>query len=119
MQVNSYQNTNTKESVTLDYVTCLMKTALNFKDSIFPGSKCARDLQLPNWHIIEECANTTQGSKLLQKYGEMTSMLAKPINVPVITFDHVSFELDFCYRSFDRKSILIEDSICHSFKLAF
>lgn len=67
-----------------------MQTALNFKDSIFPGSKCARDLQLPNWHIIEECANTTQGSKLLQKYGEMTSILTKPIDVPVITFNHVS-----------------------------
>lgn len=89
MQVNSYQNTKTRESVTLDYVTCLMQTSLNFKDSIFPGAKCARDLQLPNWLIIEECANSTQGSKLLQKYGEMTSILTKPIDVPVITFNNV------------------------------
>lgn len=89
LQVNSYQNAKTKESVTLDYVTCLMQTALNFKDSIFPGAKCAHDLQLPNWNNIEECANSTQGSKLLQKYGQMTSILAKPIDVPVITFNHV------------------------------
>lgn len=66
-----------------------MQTSLNFKDSIFPGAKCARDLQLPNWLIIEECANSTQGSKLLQKYGEMTSILTKPIDVPVITFNNV------------------------------
>lgn len=72
-----------------------MKTALNFKDSIFPGGVCARDLQLPNWNIIEECANSTQGSKLLQRYGETTNMLIKPneapIDVPVITFNHVRF----------------------------
>lgn len=90
LQVDSYQNTKTRESVTLDYVTCLMQSALNFKDNIFPGSKCARELQLKNWYVIEECANSTQGSKLLQKYGEMTSSLTKPIDVPVITFNHVS-----------------------------
>lgn len=100
--MNSYQNTKTRESVTLDYVTCLMQNALNFKDSIFPGGRCAHDLQLPNWNVIEECANSTQGSKLLQKYGVMTGTLAKPIDIPVITFNHVSLTMIFG-RLFERR----------------
>lgn len=69
-----------------------MQTAINFKDSIFPGARCARDLQLPNWNVIEECANSTQGSKLLQDYGERTKQLTPPLSfVPTITFNHVSF----------------------------
>lgn len=91
LQVNSYQNTKTRESLTLDYVACLMHTANQFKDQVFPGAKCAKDLQLPNWHVIEECANTTEGSKLLQDYGERTYQLKPSLTeVPTITFNHVS-----------------------------
>lgn len=68
-----------------------MQTANRFKDEIFPGARCARELQLPNWHVIEECANTTQGSKLLQDHGERTKQLNPPLSeVPTITFNHVS-----------------------------
>jgi len=89
IQVNSYQNTKTRESLTLDYVTCMMQIANQFKDSVFPGGKCAKDLQLPNWHVIEECANSTQGSKLLQDYGERTKQLKPPLTeVPTIVFNH-------------------------------
>lgn len=91
-QVNSYQNTKTKESLTLDYVACLMQTANSFKDTIFPGAKCARELQLPNWNVIEECANSTEGSKLLQSNGERTHSLnpGRELSfVPTITFNHV------------------------------
>lgn len=89
-QVNSYQNTKTKESLTLDYVACLMQTANSFKDTIFPGAKCARELQLPNWNVIEECANSTEGSKLLQSNGERTHSLNPELSfVPTITFNHV------------------------------
>lgn len=90
-QVNSYQNTKTKESLTLDYVKCLMQTSNSFKDALFPGARCARELQLPNWNIIEECANSTEGSKLLQDYGEKTQLLNPALSfVPTITFNHVS-----------------------------
>jgi len=89
IQVNSYQNTKTKESLTLDYVACLMHSWITFKDAVYPGAKCAKDLQLPNWHVIEECANTTEGSKLLQDYGERTHQLNPPLTeVPTITFNH-------------------------------
>lgn len=76
----------------MDYVTCLLHNAIQFKDSIFPGAKCAKDLQLPNWNVIEECANSTEGSKLLQDYGVRTSQLNPTLSfVPTITFNHVGF----------------------------
>lgn len=89
-QVNSYQNTKTKESLTLDYVACMMKMANSFKDTTFPGARCAREVQLQNWNVIEECANSTEGSKLLQNHGETTNSLNPKISfVPTITFNHV------------------------------
>lgn len=61
------------------------------KDAPFPGEKCARDLQLPNWQVIQECANSTEGSKLLQDYGVRTQQLNPTLTeVPTITFNHVS-----------------------------
>jgi len=87
IQVNSYQNTHTRESLILEYVTCLMKVANSFKDSVFPGEKCARDVQLNNWEIIEQCANSTDGSKLLQHYGEVTRQLKPELtSVPTVVF---------------------------------
>lgn len=69
---------------------CLMQTANSFSDTVFPGAKCARELQLPNWNVIEECANSTEGSKLLQNHGEKTKLLnPKLTSVPTITFNHV------------------------------
>lgn len=88
--MDSYQNLKTRESLTLDYVACLMHNALIAKDAPFPGEKCARELQLPNWHVIRECANSTDGSKLLQDNGVLTHQLNPPLtNVPTIVFNHV------------------------------
>lgn len=68
-----------------------MQTWIQFKDTIYPGAKCAKELQLPNWNVIEECANSTEGSKLLQRNGERTNELNPPLTeVPTITFNHVS-----------------------------
>lgn len=76
-----------------------MHSWITFKDAVFPGQKCAKDLQLPNWQVIEECANSTEGSKLLQSHGETTNQLNPPLTeVPTITFNHVS-PLD-CYNRF-------------------
>uniref|UniRef100_A0A6B2E7Z0 Putative gamma-interferon inducible lysosomal thiol reductase n=1 Tax=Phlebotomus kandelakii TaxID=1109342 RepID=A0A6B2E7Z0_9DIPT len=87
IQVNSYQNEHTRESLTLEYVNCLMKVGNNFPDSIYPGEKCARQVGVPNWENIERCANTTEGSKILQRYGDLTNMLQQGLkNVPTVTF---------------------------------
>lgn len=68
-----------------------MHTSQVAKDAPFPGEKCARDLQLPNWNVIQECANSTEGSKLLQDYGVQTQQLIPTLtSVPTITFNHVS-----------------------------
>lgn len=89
--MNSYQNAKTRESLTLDYVACLMHNSMISKDAPFPGEKCARDLQLPNWLVIQECANSTEGSKLLQDHGVTTYQLNPTLTeVPTITFNHVS-----------------------------
>lgn len=89
--MNSYQNAKTRESLTLDYVACLMHNSMISKDAPFPGEKCARDLQLPNWLVIQECANSTEGSKLLQDHGVTTHQLNPTLTeVPTITFNHVS-----------------------------
>lgn len=75
----------------MDYVACLMHNALIAKDAPFPGEKCARELQLKNWEGIRDCANSTDGSKLLQDNGARTNELKPPLtNVPTITFNHVS-----------------------------
>lgn len=68
-----------------------MQLTKNFPDQIFPGKRCAAQLHLENWEVIEACANATEGSKLLQKNGELTNTLNPALtSVPTITFRHVS-----------------------------
>lgn len=92
IQVNSYQNEYTRESLILEYINCLMKIGNNFADSIYPGKKCSREInpnQVINWDNIEQCANSTEGSKLLQKNGELTAGLNPALtSVPTVTFRH-------------------------------
>lgn len=90
-KVNSYQNQFTRESLTIEYVNCLMALTKNFPDQLFPGKRCAQEFHLENWEVIEACANTTEGSKLLQKNGELTEALKPSLtSVPTITFRYVS-----------------------------
>lgn len=68
-----------------------MQLAKNFPDQIYPGKRCALEVHLENWDIIESCANQTEGSKLLQKNGELTFGLNPSLtSVPTVTFRHVS-----------------------------
>lgn len=68
-----------------------MKLTRNFPDQLFPGKECANQVHLANWEVIEACTNQTEGSKLLQKNGELTQSLNPPLaSVPTITFRHVS-----------------------------
>ncbi|XP_059621073.1 GILT-like protein 1 [Phlebotomus argentipes] len=87
IQVNSYQHEHTRETLTLEFINCLMKMGNNFPDSIYPGEKCARQVGVPNWDNIERCANSTEGSKSLQRFGELTGMLQPQLtSVPTVTF---------------------------------
>jgi len=87
IQVNSYQNQYTRESLTLEYVNCLMQLTKNFPDQLFPGKRCAQEVHLENWEVIEACGNSTEGSKLLQTNGELTHSLKPSLtSVPTITF---------------------------------
>lgn len=95
IQVSSYQKEHTRESLTLEYINCLMKTTHNFADDIYPGAKCGRELKLDNWELIEQCANSTDGSKYLQKNGETTAAFQSPlISVPTIVYNE-SYDKDF------------------------
>lgn len=89
--MDSYQKKHTRESLSLEYVTCLLKTADSFQDAPLPGERCAQELELKNWDVIKQCANTTEGSKLLQTHGETTNSLKPELTfVPTIVINHVS-----------------------------
>lgn len=71
-----------------------MKAGKSFEDNIYPGEKCAKEVNLRNWIQIAECANSTEGSKLLQKYGDLTAELNPPLkSVPTVLFRRVSTNL--------------------------
>lgn len=90
IQANSYQSEFTRESLTLDFITCLMKIGKNFPDNVYPGAKCARENHINTWANIETCANSTEGSKLLQEMGKTTNEFQNPLeSVPTVVFKHV------------------------------
>jgi hypothetical protein len=96
IQVDSFQNENTKESLTLSYIHCLMSKTNNFPDAIYPTRRCADEVQVKNPDVIEQCANSTEGSKLLQKMGEETNKLDPPLDgVPTITIKTNKFDSNF------------------------
>lgn len=91
IQANSYQIEYTRESLTLDFVNCLMKAGKNFPDNVYPGQRCATENHINNWENIKNCANSTDGSILLRKAGETTQRLKEPLtSVPTILFNEVS-----------------------------
>ncbi|KAH8273094.1 hypothetical protein KR018_000651 [Drosophila ironensis] len=88
IQANSYQFEYTRESLTLDFINCLMKAGKNFPDNVYPGQRCATENHINNWENIKTCANTTEGSQLLRKAGEATQRLKEPLTgVPTILFN--------------------------------
>lgn len=91
IQANSYQIEYTRESLTLDFINCLMKAGKNFPDNVYPGQRCATENHINNWENIKNCANSTDGSVLLRKAGETTQRLKEPLSsVPTILFNEVS-----------------------------
>ncbi|ALC46219.1 CG9796 [Drosophila busckii] len=95
IQANSYQTEYTRESLTLDFINCLMRAGKNFPDNVYPGQRCAAENHINNWENIKTCANSTDGSQLLRKAGETTMRLKEPLTgVPTILFN----------EQFDKKS---------------
>lgn len=65
---------------------------LSNKESVYPGVRCANAVQLANWQIIEQCANSSEGSKLLQDHGVATQQLQPPLtSVPTVVLKKVTF----------------------------
>lgn len=87
IQANSYQTEFTRESLTLDFINCMMKAGSNFPDNVYPGARCARDNHISTWENIQQCANSTEGSQLLMKHGQTTMAFQNPlISVPTVVF---------------------------------
>lgn len=68
-----------------------MKLGENFQDAPIPYRKCAEQYELKNLGVIEQCVNTTESSKLLQRHGETTQVLKPELTfVPTIVIKHVN-----------------------------
>lgn len=84
VQTDSYRP-ESREQLVLHYVDCLME--LSKKDAPFPIERCAKEVDYKNWQNILDCANSTIGSKLLQKFGDETLDFQNPLkSVPTIVF---------------------------------
>lgn len=65
-----------------------MSRAGSFEDQSYLqfAKNCARDVQVKTFDSIENCANSTEGSKYLENMGEITHKLQDPLkSVPTIT----------------------------------
>ncbi|CRK95009.1 CLUMA_CG008495, isoform A [Clunio marinus] len=86
IQVDSFQQENTRETLIVEYINCLMKN--DYKDVVYPSlaRNCSTQVQVKNFDSIQTCANSTEGSKYLEQMGEMTLKLQNPLkSVPTIT----------------------------------
>lgn len=74
----------------------MMKAGKNFPDNVYPGARCARENSINSWENIQSCANSTEGSTLLKKKGEITDNFMKPLkSVPTIVFQQVKYSTLF------------------------
>lgn len=93
IQVDSFQMEHTRESLIVDYITCLMGGG--FKDEPYAdfAKDCATRTHVKKFDPILNCANSTEGSELLKAMGEKTIKFEQPLrSVPTITIRE-SFDL--------------------------
>lgn len=86
IQVDSFQQENTRETLIVEYINCLMTNV--FADQAYGpfARRCATAVGVKTFDSIEACANSTDGSKYLEQMGEMTHKLMDPLkSVPTIT----------------------------------
>ncbi|KAL9922109.1 gamma-interferon-inducible lysosomal thiol reductase 1 [Glossina fuscipes fuscipes] len=87
IQASSYQTEYTRESLILNFIHCMMKAGKNFPDNVYPGAKCARESHVSTWENIQQCANSTDGERLLMAHGQTTNAFQNPlISVPTVVF---------------------------------
>ncbi len=91
IQVDSFQNEHTRETLIVDYINCLM-TIGNFQTQFSQFARnCAETVGVKKFESIDQCVNTTEGSKLLEDMGEKTNKLEDPLrSVPTITIREVN-----------------------------
>lgn len=66
------------------------KTEFQDRNYVLQARNCADKVQVKKFDAIEICANSTEGSKLLEDMGEKTDKLEKPLrSVPTITIREV------------------------------
>lgn len=130
IQANSYETEHTRESLILDFVTCLMRAGKNFPDNKYPGEKCARENHINNWEVIATCANSTEGNQLLKKNGELTQVFQNPLeSVPSVVFNHqfeksvqdkalMDFRGTFCLKSSEPKPFVCKTNSAGKFVIS-
>lgn len=105
VQSNSFRTDYTRESLILAYVDCLMA---NGRDPVFPIERCASEVDYKNWENLRDCANSTTGSKLLQRLGDETRQFQDPLSsVPTVVFKN-QFDSELQKRSVDN----FRDTLC-------
>lgn len=111
IQVDSYQSADTRESKTLEYINCLMQPSNNFADAVYPVQRCGQKHEVRQWQNIEQCANSTEGSNLLQKNGVLTEALKpKLTSVPTVVFRNVSGGPDVSFA--ELATAITDDYVC-------
>jgi interferon, gamma-inducible protein 30 len=86
--VDSFQQENTRETLIVEYINCLMSKRSAFQDQPYAlfARNCATEVELKTFDSILNCANSTEGSKYLETMGEITHKLQDPLkSVPTIT----------------------------------
>lgn len=91
IQVDSFQRENTRETLIVDFINCMMTNV--FPDTPYAdfAKRCADEVHVKKFDSILKCANDTEGSKLLEDMGERTKKLEDPLrSVPTITIREVN-----------------------------
>lgn len=111
IQVDSFQREHTRESLTVEYINCLMTGVFPEINYVEFARECAEKTQVKNFDSIYKCANETEGSKLLQQMGDATFKLMNPLkSVPTITIRE-SYDANIQKRSLENFSMAICDNL--------
>ncbi|KAI4454554.1 gamma-interferon inducible lysosomal thiol reductase gilt [Holotrichia oblita] len=75
--------------IALGFINCLLGQVKNEGEKTkFPVMQCVDSEKVPSNNQIETCADSSDGSMLLDGYGQKTKRLQDPLNsVPTITFN--------------------------------
>lgn len=123
--MDSFQRENTRETLIVEYINCLMTADFQEQPYATFAENCATKTMVKKFDSIVKCANDTEGSKLLQQMGEMTFKLMQPLkSVPTITIRE-TFDSAIQKRSLDNFSLAVCENlpkpmpaVCHEISSA-